>query len=29
VKLRNPHGRTEWEGDWCDTSDKWTADLKE
>jgi len=29
VKLRNPHGSTEWEGDWCDSSDKWTQSLRE
>jgi len=24
VQLQNPHGHGEWEGDWSDTSDKWT-----
>jgi calpain-15 len=29
LKLRNPWGRTEWQGDWSDKSDKWTPALKE
>jgi len=28
VKLRNPHGATEWTGDWSDNSDKWTDEMK-
>jgi len=28
VKLRNPWGSGEWNGDWCDTSSKWTESLK-
>lgn len=29
VKLRNPWGCGEWTGDWCDSSDCWTDELKE
>jgi calpain-15 len=29
IKLRNPHGRNEWKGDWSDGSKKWTPKLKE
>lgn len=29
VKLRNPWGKTEWQGDWSDNSSKWTPELKE
>ena len=28
VKLRNPWGSGEWNGDWCDTSSLWTPSLK-
>ena len=28
VKLRNPWGKFEWEGDWSDKSDCWTDQLK-
>lgn len=24
IKIRNPHGRKEWTGDWCDRSELWT-----
>ena len=29
VHIRNPWGNGEWSGDWCDTSRKWTADIKQ
>lgn len=29
VQVRNPWGKTEWQGDWSDNSDKWTDELKE
>jgi len=29
LKLRNPTGESKWTGDWSDTSDKWTAEIKE
>ncbi len=29
VRLRNPWGEKEWKGDWCDSSDKWTPELKQ
>lgn len=29
LKIRNPWGNFEWKGDWSDTSDLWTSDLKE
>ena len=29
LKLRNPHGNGEWEGDWSDASDKWTPKLRQ
>jgi hypothetical protein len=29
VKLRNPWGKGEWKGDWCDTSPKWSSQLKQ
>ena len=29
LKLRNPWGKTEWQGDWSDNSGLWTAELKE
>lgn len=28
VKVRNPWGKNEWEGDWSDRSTKWTDELK-
>ena len=28
VRLRNPWGNGEWNGDWCDSSSKWTTALK-
>ena len=28
LKVRNPWGHGEWEGDWSDNSDKWTPELK-
>lgn len=28
LKLRNPYGNKEWEGDWSDDSDKWTPKLR-
>lgn len=28
IKLRNPHGKGEWNGDWSDTSSKWTPVLR-
>lgn len=28
IKLRNPHGKGEWKGDWGDSSPKWTSDLR-
>ena len=28
LKIRNPWGFKEWNGDWSDNSDKWTEDLK-
>lgn len=28
LKIRNPWGGTEWQGDWSDNSPLWTADLK-
>ena len=28
LKLRNPWGSKEWEGDWSDKSSKWTPELK-
>ena len=28
LKLRNPHGNTEWEGDWSDESPLWTPKLR-
>ena len=28
LKLRDPHGSMEWDGDWSDTSDKWTPKLR-
>jgi calpain-15 len=28
MKLRNPWGYKEWMGDWSDSSDKWTAEIK-
>lgn len=29
VKLRNPHGKGEWRGDWSDNSHKWTQELRD
>ena len=29
VKIRNPWGYKEWNGDWSDSSPKWTPELKE
>lgn len=29
VKLRNPWSNREWDGDWCDSSDLWTDQLRE
>lgn len=29
LKLRNPHGKGEWRGDWGDTSHKWTQELRD
>lgn len=28
VKLRNPQGTNEWQGDWSDKSDKWTPKIR-
>jgi hypothetical protein len=28
VKIRNPWGQKEWEGDWADNSEKWTEQTK-
>lgn len=28
LKIRNPWGETEWKGDWSDSSDLWTDELK-
>ena len=29
VLIRNPHGQTEWNGDWSDSSHKWTPELRQ
>ena len=29
LKMRNPWGKFEWNGDWGDSSDKWTPELRE
>jgi len=26
IKLRNPHGKNEWEGEWSDKSNKWSSE---
>lgn len=28
IQLRNPWGNTEWKGDWCDSSKKWTNRIR-
>ncbi|CAD8111547.1 unnamed protein product [Paramecium sonneborni] len=28
IKLRNPWGKKEWQGEWCDDSSSWTKELK-
>ena len=28
IKIRNPQGRKEWTGDWCDSSPRWTPATK-
>ena len=28
LKVRNPWGSFEWEGDWCDDSEKWKINPK-
>eukprot|EP00742_Colponemidia_sp_Colp-10_P003563 GILJ01003794.1.p1 GENE.GILJ01003794.1~~GILJ01003794.1.p1 ORF type:complete len:923 (-),score=142.82 GILJ01003794.1:814-3309(-) len=28
MKIRNPHSRTEWTGDWSDNSPRWTPELR-
>lgn len=28
LKVRNPWGVFEWEGDWCDDSEKWSMNPK-
>ena len=28
LRLRNPQGTNEWQGDWSDKSDKWTPKLR-
>lgn len=29
IKMRNPWGSGEWKGDWCDSSDLWTDELRD
>ncbi|CAD8089733.1 unnamed protein product [Paramecium primaurelia] len=29
MQMRNPWGRVEWKGDWCDSSNKWTEQTKQ
>ncbi|CAD8104986.1 unnamed protein product [Paramecium sonneborni] len=29
MQMRNPWGRVEWKGDWCDNSKKWTEQTKQ
>jgi hypothetical protein len=28
IKIRNPYGLKEWNGDWSDNSKLWTPDMK-
>ena len=28
MRIRNPHGKHEWTGDYCDSSPLWTESLK-
>lgn len=28
MRIRNPHGESEWTGDYCDSSPLWTESLK-
>ncbi len=27
IKMRDPFGKMDWQGDWCDSSLRWTPDL--
>ena len=29
VKVRNPWGKREWKGEWCDSDPKWTQYMKD